>query len=286
MNHVVPLEQEVLDFIGRLMTNDMLGNECKWLYLACKESPARMKTAAPVGKITDAQCENKISEIRLLLEKKARTELLAAAEMLGKLLHDYYDEITRLPKADLHLSAIKRIKNTLCDELFQPVLDEFDKSKAAEYDKEYNKKMDGYRPVFVELNPYAFIVSDQKRLDWVRAACAAWDLTLERMFQAESFKADDVDWLLVLKRIAPGMPNPHIRILLGKVLVKLLSAMLDGHTCDIPNEKLSTISQWIEDLVHIRGLNKQQQEHDDAKLKGLNEAWKRKKQGHNNRCYS
>ena len=283
MNHVVPLEQEVLDFIGQLMTNDMLGNECKWLYLACKESPARMKTAAPVGKITDAQCENKISEIRLLLEKKARTELLAAAEMLGKLLHDYYDEITRLPKADLHLSAIKRIKNTLCKELFQPVLDKFDKSRAIghnkEYNEEYNNEMDGYRSVFVELNPYTFVVNNQKRTDWLRAACAAWYCPLERMFQDESFRADDVDCLLALKRIAPGMPNPHIRILLGKVLEKLLSAMLGERTCDIPDEKLATISQWIEDLVHIKGINKQQKEHDDAKLKELNEAWKIKNKG-------
>ena len=99
------------------------------------------------------------------------------------------------------------------------------------------------------------------------------------MFQAESFKADDVDWLLVLKRIAPGMPNPHIRILLGKVLEKLLSAMLGERTCDIPDEKLATISQWIEDLVHIKGINKQQKEHDDAKLKELNEAWKIKNKG-------
>ena len=283
MDNVVPLKQKVLDFIGQLMANDILGNECKWIYLACKESQARMKTATPMGKITNSQCEKEISEIGLLLEKKDRAELLKAAKMLRKLLHNHYDEITRLSKADLHLSAIKRIKNMLCDELFQPVLDEFDKGKAIahnkEYNEEYNKNMDGYRSVFVELYPYTFVVSNQKRFDWVRAACAAWYCTLDRMFHAESFRADDVDCLLDLKCIAPGMPNPHIRILLGKVLEKLLAAMLDEPTCDIPDEKLATISQWIEDLVHIRGINKQQQEHDDEKLKELNEAWKRKSKG-------
>ena len=285
MNNVVPPEQEVLGFMGHLMTNDMLSNECRWLYLACKELPARMKTVTPVDKITDVQCDKELSEINLLLEKKDRTDHLTAAEMLRKLLHDHYDEIKRLPKADVHLKTIDIIKSVLCAKLFQPVIDEFDqskafdKSKAIGYNKEYNKKMDGYRPVFVELHPYTFIVGDKKRIYWVRSACAAWYCTLESLLQAESFREADVDQLLALKRVAPGIPNPHARIMLGNVLEKLLSVILDERACDIPDEKIAIISQWIEDLVHIRGINKQQKEHDDAKLKELNEAWKRKNKG-------
>ena len=282
MDNVEPLKKEELDFIDNLVARELLGGECKRLYLMCKEAQAGMRTTVKTDKITDAQCTKNIAEIRSLLENKTRTGYLKAAEMLRQLLHGHWHEITMLAKANSHIGGdITEIKDTLCAELFTPVLDKFDKHEetvhSKEYNEKYNKEMEHYRPTFVELNQYVFVVSDkQDKFFWMRAACAAWYCALERLAKAESFREDDVDCLLDLKRIVPDVPNPRIRILLGEALEHFLSVMLNEGTSNIPYEKLATISQWIEDLARIKGASKQQQERNDAKLKELNEAWKRK----------
>ena len=280
VSHIIPLEKEVLDFIHNLMINNLLSNSCNRLYLQCKETQAEMKPITQTDKITDDQCIKKITEIRSFLEQKTRADYLVAAGMLKRLLHEHWQEITMLPSASSHLDKIKTITSTLHKQLFMPVVNKFEKYKAASpdegYNEEYNKEMDEFRPVLIELSPYSFTITGRQDVFfWKMTVCAAWDFSVKRLSKIESFEENDVDCLLDLKHIAPDVPNPSVRIHLGIALKHFFSILLHKGNGDIPLDKIMAISQWIDDLACINSTSNHNQE-DDSKLKELNEIWKRK----------
>ena len=282
MDNIVLLDQEVMDLIGVLRARDLLGEECKKLYLVGKEFQAAMRAVIQTGStgtITGDQCMQRITEIHSLLGNKTDADLLAAAEMLRQLLFGHWHEIKSLDMADECMKSIEEIKDTLSKELFAPVIEKFSGHEAEEKDhKQYGREMSKQRSRFVQLSSYLFVVSDKRaKQKWRRSIDVAWGCDLERLTRAKSFMEKDVDCLLELKRTAPDVPNQHIMLLLKKNLINFFSSdmlTVKGSNGELPVENVATISRWVDDLLYLKGSNSKNQNAYDMQLKELNDAWK------------
>lgn len=285
MDDIVLLDEEIMDLMGALMVEDLLGEECRKLYLAGKEFQAVMRAAVQTDTITDNQCAQHIAEIRSLLGNKTDADFLTAAEMLRQLLLGHWHEIKSLDMADEHVKGIEEIKDVLREELFAPVFEKFVEHKEiSEKDfKEYGYEISKHRSRIVQLNLFLFVVNDKKEKNkWMKSVDVAWYRDLERLVQAESFRDEDVDCLLELKRTVPDVPNPCIMLLLKKTLIRLFSSdilAVKGGNGEIPVEKVAMISRWIDDFLYLKGISSKHQKDYNMELKKLNEVWKSANKG-------
>ena len=280
MDDIVLLDEEIMDLMGALMVEDLLGEECRKLYLVGKEFQAVMRSAVQTDTITDNQCAQHIAEIRSLIGNKTDADFLTAAEMLRQLLLGHWHEIKSLDMADEHVKGIEEIKDVLREELFAPVFEKFVEHKEiSEKDfKEYGYEISKHRSRLVQLNLFLFVVNDKKEKNkWMKSVDVAWYRDLERLVQTESFRDEDVDCLLELKRTVPDVPNPCIMLLLKKNLIRLFSSdilAVKGGNGEIPVEKVAMISRWIDDFLYLKGISSKHQKDYNMELKELNEVWK------------
>lgn len=280
LDDCVQLDKDVMELMDTLMVEESLSADCKTFYLLYKELQTEMRTVAQTDTITtDVQCMKHITEIRLRLDNKTDADYLAAAEMLRQFLFGHWHEIQSLDTATLRMNDIKEIKNTLCEELFTPVIKELRESKKESLEKK-SKKINKKRARFAQLGPYLFVVSNKNDKDlWMKSVGIAWYHDLDTLARRRSFREQDVDHLLELKRTVPNAPNPCIRILLKETLTRLLSYILnmkDGNS-EIPVEKVAAISQWINDFPHLKVFDNMRRTHSDDQLKKLNNLWKTRK---------
>ena len=279
INNAIRLDDEVMNFIGGLRSRKLLSPTCVIFYLRYREfqSIVESRTTVQEDKITEYQCGKRFEKIFSLLDKKTRTAFLEAAEMLMQLQYWHGDEIRVMSMKEEHIANIRKIRKTLCENLFVSVIEELkehDRLAKGDFDKnaDYTSQ---YRPVLAELNPYLFVADDIKyKTEWMKSACAVWFRDLEKLVQKESFNEKDIDCLLALKQVVPEVSNPPVRVVLGNVLEHLLSNIMEHGYGDIPLEKVMAISQWIDDLAYIKDTNSRQKEIDDTNLKELNEALK------------
>ena len=131
--------------------------------------------------------------------------------------------------------------------------------------------MSKYRPALARLIPYTFVLDESDKADLMKTVSAAWYCDIERLSMAESFREEDVDCLLGLKRIVPHTPDPHIRITVKQALIKFFQFVDQNGTGKIPVEKIAILSQWVDGLNRVRKV--------DDQLKTCNEKWKETNNG-------
>ena len=272
--YCVPLEQKIFDSIDELMVMNMLGEECKRIYLRYKGLQESVQTvmggAIQTNKITDTQCQQCIDEIFLYLDNSP----LIAANMLKKLWSEHRYEIRVLANGESYMRRIVEIKNKLRAKLFVNIFD-----LLKEYEKfdneEYNRKMSRHRADLVKLSPYLFVLTLEADIQlWEKVVCAVWYSDLVKLSRRMSFKESDIDCLLALKRMAPDVPDPRIHVVLDSVLIRIMSIVNQYGTGKIPVEKIMTLSQWIHDLIHIFGYAKSKKKLNNEWLIEVNKVWR------------
>lgn len=279
LNNAIRLEDEVMNYIADLMSNNLLSPSCVLFLIRYREFQFTMKARTTVqeDKITEDQCEKKLTEIASLLDKKTHTASKEAAEMLLQLLYWHGDEIKVMSMAETYTDRIKELEKILCKELFESIIEEIKecgKRTKGDFD-EYAHEISKYRSTFVELHPYLFVVRNMKqKSEWMKAVNAVCYCDLEELAKKESFNEKDIDSLLALKGVAPEMTNRRVRGVLENVLERFLSNIMEHGYGDIPLEKVVAISQWIDALAYVGSMNNRQKEIDDTRLKELNESLK------------
>ena len=274
----VKLKKEFMGFIDKMKDEGLLNAECKKCYLYCQELPD-VPQAIKADRITAARCEQDLSEMEAQIREKEFSEnAFQVADRLKNLLSKHGDEIRGLSREGVYLKRINQIKTTLDKKMFSHVLDKFNEYRSSVTPQKCDDEMSGLCSECVRLTPYSFVLIDKKRrMDWVQSACSAWRNEVARLSgKTVVFKEENVDFLLALKRIAPDAPNPCVRILLNETLTGFFSNIsLPGRVSRISAEKIMTLTQWIDELIRLKGTSKQQQEANDQKLKELSENWKK-----------
>ena len=279
----IRLEQEMLDFIDEMLNRDVVSEECGELCLRCKElefpPQTEMEITAQTDRMTDDQCRKKIAEIAShpgAAHPGAATGpdfLTETADRLKQLLYQYGHEIKTMDSTGLHTETIKEIKKDLGTGLFRPFVEQLYKHQNEEGmdEPELFAAMSKYRPALARLIPYTFVLDESDKADLMKTVSAAWYCDIERLSMAESFREEDVDCLLGLKRIVPHTPDPHIRITVKQALIKFFQFVDQNGTGKIPVEKIAILSQWVDGLNRVRKV--------DDQLKTCNEKWKETNNG-------
>ena len=283
IHHCIPLGKKIFGHINELIGTDVLGKECKRLYLRYKELQESLQTvmgcAIQTNKITDTQCQQCIDKILSCLDNRSDNSPLIAANMLKKLWGEHRCEIMALANGRLHMQRIKEIKNKLCEKLFVDILVLPEKYERFDCE-EYNSKMSKHRADLVKLIPYSFVLTNEANiLSWEKIACAVWYDDINRLSQQPLFEESDIDCLLALKRIAPDVPDSRVHETLDQALIKVMSFINWHGTGKIPVEKIMTLSQWIQDLIRVRGYSRNKKEANDKLLIELNDAWRKTNSG-------
>ena len=178
-----------------------------------------------------------------------------------------------MDRTGLHTETIKEIKKDLGTGLFRPFVEQLYKHQNEEGmdEPELFAAMSKYRPALARLIPYTFVLDESDKADLMKTVSAAWYCDIERLSMAESFREEDVDCLLGLKRIVPHTPDPHIRITVKQALIKFFQFVDQNGTGKIPVEKIAILSQWVDGLNRVRKV--------DDQLKTCNEKWKETNNG-------
>lgn len=283
-NHIkdgTQLDEMWLDVLHKLRDRNALSESGKKLFLFYKElqesAQAVTGTTVRTERITDTQCQQRLDEICSDLSAKSRYSLLIAAKKLRRLWGAHGHEIKTLSHADSHSERMDKIKDELCRNLFNPVIKQLEEYTDKEMaSKRTDREMTKYHDDVIELTPYLFVLRDDRnRLRWKQAACNVWRFHIAEITKANSLTERDVDYLLQLKRAAPDVPDSRARIILEQALIQLLSIIKRDGIGQVPVEKIMTLSRWIEDLIHIREYNKEQQRSNKKQLAELNEDWKK-----------
>ena len=251
-----------LELIGDLNEQGYLDEECKELYMDCRQPPGVIGAIARADRITEDQCKQQIDQISLHMQESCHSECsyLVAADRLKQLLDEHEQTIETLDnkidvKYDMEIIKQKLIKN-----LFQGIIRKFNKSKDEvsrhmEFDRRIDNPMNRHKPEFIQLRPFMFLLRDEAmRHDWQQAACFAWRKDIVRMSQAEEFSTEDIDQLLYLKEMAPTVPDPDIKPFLQSALANLLrfvkqDAKQENDTSISPDaEKITALRSWALDL--------------------------------------
>lgn len=273
-NHLyrgVRLEEKILILIDDLLDKEMLNEKCGKLCLYCKElefpPQVAMRTPVQTSEITDRQFRNRLAGMNLILENEP--EARKVADKLRELFYEHSHEINALDMKDPDANHIINLRKKLHQELFSPLIQEFHEyqNQAGVGRERFADAKRLFRSRLVTLIPYTFVlINEKERAALTNLACAVWHGDVETLSQAVSFRKEDVDCLLDLKRISPYIPDQPLRPVLEKALANVFRFVLQDTGGEIPVEKIAVLSQWVDGLNRVK--------HVDDPLKICHEQWK------------
>ena len=274
LNNGVQLEEEILEFIDRMIKERLVNAECKDLFLCCKELEFSAKPAITTdyqaNKSTNHEFGQRVAGISRSFSDGCLSPDDAADRLKQLLLEPVYRlQIETQMLEKLTEKGLTALKKWLCQELFMYIVFEFDKCRnelGLEKEK-VAEMMNTFRSEFAERTSYTFVLTtwdERNRLS--KAVCSAWYCDIKELSTAELFRKRDVDCLLDLKRLAPHIPNKELWIVLEKTLTRFFQVVLRD-TGEIPDEKIEVLSQWVDGLSRVKCI--------DEQLKTSHELWKR-----------
>ena len=252
------LKEEALLLLGNLKKDGWLSRECKDPYSDCAQSQNTVTLAVWKSQMESAEFHEKIDQIFALVKDSIPDKCMLALEQI-KQLHDNLEGKSKgftkkeLEKIQHHLEPAKKIVYAV---LFAPILNEY---KQHNRDKLLNVECAGaamycHKNEFVKLNSYMFIFNTTSgREIWQRAASCAWYHDLERLRYQTSFSENDVDTLLDLKDAAPTLHVRQIEDRLLLTLTNLFQSILQANPGTALIEKVTKLSEWIDDIDRRRG---------------------------------
>ena len=272
-DHSDELEKSLI-LIGSLDEKGYLDEECKELYLDCRQpQPGTVMTAtgatARAGRMTEHQCKQRIDRIFAYMDDcHSECGYLVAADQIKQLKDAQI--IETLDDAAMLNHAISRIETQIVKTTFDAIIRDFsdlaikNEQMAFNRNKDKNKtdffpniddRMNRHKPEFIQLRPFMFLLYDQvRRESWQQAACSAWHKDVMRMSQAETFSKEDIDQLLCLKEIAPTVPDSVVRSLLRSALanlfmfVKKQERKTSDASMSLDAEEIRALRDWANDL--------------------------------------
>ena len=270
-------EKEVMDLIDDMVNNKVVSTECADLFLCCKELESLPQPAITIdpqnSELINRKFSQRVNDIfNWFTNNKKDTK--ETADMLKQLFHEpeYMPQIKTLISKEPDKEKIKLLRQWLCGELFGSAIACFYKHKGEQgTDKEnFALIMSQFRHELAERIPYTFVMGSWNGW-WTRAklantACGAWYCDIKKLSTAESFRKEDIDCLLDLKRLAPHVPNKDLWIVLEKTLANFFQVVLRD-TGEIPAEEIEVLSQWVDGLSRVKCIGEQ--------LKTNHELWKR-----------
>ena len=232
-----------------------------------------MRTAAETGNITDHYDGGKVFDIIFkLAQDDTEANLLGAAELL---LHRTGNIGAMTPDMQMLSTPVfnsHKLQQYLFSKLFKPVFKEHGVCmQEGKTDEQISSEMNHYKSKFIKLMPYMFILNSEcARTAWKCIAYRVWHNDIERLRNAETFTKEDVDTLLLLKRLAP--PTKDYREKHSNVIDAMESFF--RFTQQDPSaaafiEETMELSKWIDSLCQPRPREE---------LKRPDEAWQQKDQ--------
>ena len=268
------LKKEALLLVSNMEKDRWLSRECKDPYSDCVQPQNAATLAVQKSQMKSDELHKMAHHVYALLQDKTPDKCMMALEQI-KQMHDDLEGnpkgLTRKESEKIknHLSSAREVAYSI---LFAPILNEY---KQYNPDKPWSIEQ-GYAAMyrhkneFVKLNPYVFIFYKHATLDtWQCAASCAWYYDLERLRCQTSFSENDVDTLLDLKNVAPTLHIHQIESRLLVTLTNLFQSMLQANPNTALIEKVTKLSEWIDDIDRRR-CNVNQALHE------YNKAWREK----------
>ena len=267
------LKAEILELTGCFHEDGWLHGECADLYLSLVQPHPITDTTTPKNKITDSQCIQELDKIIEHANSTSEDRYWDIAEMLKRFLEKHEDLIKELPTKATLESRIGRIKKIIYENLVKNIVDELKTCIHRQiHENEISYRMHNYQDQFIQFAPYTFIFRNNRiKQYWLKLACRAWLPDLEKIRAAASYSKADADALLLLKYVAPDIPNSFIWNQLKKALGNFFQFMLTHDTDPELTEKITELSAWIDHLGQIYPI--------DKPLQNYNEQWKKRHPG-------
>ena len=270
----VRLEEKMLNFIDDMVNNGVVSKECADILLCCKDLEFLPKPAITVDPRKSGLIKREfLQRIKSIFGVLSNNE--DAANMLKQLFHEpeYKLKIETQNLDGEEKKEIMLIKTALRRRLFDPLIGDFFgcRDKQSLEKEKLAEMMSRFRPALAKQIPYTFVMASwDGRAKLAKTACSAWYCDIKKLSTAESFRKEDVDCLLGLKRLAPHVPNKDLWIVLEKTLTKFFQVVLRD-TGEIPAEEIEGLSQWVDGLSRVKCIGEQ--------LKTNHELWKRTHEG-------
>ena len=254
------LKEEVSLLISDPEKEKWLTEEDNNLDSVCTRSQNTVIPAIPEYTITDEKFHEVITDIFKLLHNDTRDCGMMALGLLKQLLDKHGCQLKNFSKrqSERLQKRLGSIGRTLFARLFAPVFADYndgDQSHGRPRGTAWRcAVMCCHKERIIELNPYVHlpqpvVVNSYKaRHAWKCAACFAWLNDIRQLCCQTSFAEKDVDNLLDLKDVAPDLPSYEVWDYLMTALPELFRFMLQTNPDAALVEKVTKLSEWIDDL--------------------------------------
>ena len=267
------LKEEALLLVGNLEEESWFGREYKDPHSGCMQSQSTVIPAEQEHEVFHAR----LHQLFAMLKNETATtdDYITVLKQIKQLRDDLEGNLGKISEKKLVLiqQRMKRAETMAYAASFAPIIDEYKQYSQSPSCRGVEQKyaaMYCHKDKIIKLSPYTFVLHGHKSLTcWQYAASCAWDHDLERLRHQTSFSEDDVNNLLDLKDAAPNLPLRQIESHLLTTLTNLFRFMLQANPGTALIEKVTKLSEWIDDL--------DRQHHKISQtLREYNEEWREK----------
>ncbi|MCK5893479.1 MAG: hypothetical protein KAG53_03495 [Endozoicomonadaceae bacterium] len=244
------LKVEMLDAIDFLYGEKLLNNYAVELYDSIKQLLETGEIDL-VKKCTDIYDEKYVDDLLFLINGHDDDRYRKAADSLKCLFIAEVDEmIVRDALSSTVINKIETIECILKYYFFNEIFQAFYCCQDPEINHDIRAdRMANYKRQLIEAAPYEYLLKgDSCKFMWEKIACMTLSKDINGMLIKNSICDEDIDSLLLLKKIAPALPNRHVMKNLEKVLIIHFKIYLTHSFSEKCVRTIMQFSTWIDDF--------------------------------------
>lgn len=270
VNMVDKLKVDVINIAANLYKQGALTEDCKQLYDCIIRQQAEPINIDEDEKCTFTYYDNYINDLFYLMKGFDDNRYQKAAINLKNLLDEKADEIIKMDMLDMLIRKIDGIKSKLYKYFFMEIFRSFNIIKNSRMNHhEQVSLMAGYKRKLIEAAPYTYLLRNVScKNSWKKIACIIISRDIDCMLINQLPSDEDINTLLLLKKIAPDVPNWFVMVKLENVLIKHFRIYLAHYFNEKHVKIIMEFSKWI-DYLNSLGLIK-------PSLIQLQKKWERK----------
>ena len=246
------LKEEALLLVGNLEEESWFGREYKDPHSGCMQSQSTVIPAEQEHEVF----HTRLHQLFAMLKNETATidDYITVLKQIKQLRDDLEGNLGKISEKKLApiQQRMKQAETMAYAASFAPIIEEYKQYPRSPSCRGVEQKyaaMYCHKDRIIKLSPYTFVLHGHKSLMcWQYAASCAWYHDLERLRHQTSFSEDDVNNLLDLKDAAPNLPLRQIESHLLTTLTNLFRFMLQANPGTALIEKVTKLSEWIDDL--------------------------------------
>lgn len=253
-DNIDKFREESFELISTLHEKKFLNDDCKFRYDKLIKIKRLTRCANETRVLMYSEYQQRIDKIFALINNNVFNYSLQAAEMTKNIFDNEIHKIESLDAANSLLQSIEIIKKTLSGHLFSDIISCYDECVCLNMTmNNLSRRLEGFLPKLILVYRYQFLLKNiYKMSDWKKIACLIVASKILEISKKKSLNIDDFRFLIIVKFVAPKVPNQFVKYLLIRIMIQCLTEIDNTrntrNTSIVEIKTIKMLSFWVSKL--------------------------------------